>query len=109
MIHVLLLQAGGSPYGSIGLMLVMFAIFYFFMIRPQVQKQKKQKTFQESLAKGQQVVTTSGLHGRIEKIEGDTITIQADTKTYLKFTSSAISRELTDEVYNAKATEAAKS
>jgi preprotein translocase subunit YajC len=45
----------------------MFAVIYFFFIRPQSQKVKKEKAFVEGLQKGDQVVTTNGIHGTIDK------------------------------------------
>ena len=61
---------------TIAPMLVMFVAFYFLMIRPQMTKAKKEKTFQESLKVGTRVVTTSGIHGRIAAIADDGVVVE---------------------------------
>ncbi len=50
-------------------LVVMFAIMYFFMIRPQQKKQKEIRNFQNSLKVGQKVVTGGGVHGEVKKVE----------------------------------------
>jgi preprotein translocase subunit YajC len=60
--------AAESPFGSLGTMLplvLMFVVLYFVMIRPQMKRQKEHKTMIEALAKGDEVVTSGGLAGRI--------------------------------------------
>ena len=60
-----------SPFGSLGTMLplvLMFVVLYFVMIRPQMKRQKEHKTMIEALAKGDEVVTSGGLAGRITKL-----------------------------------------
>ena len=51
------------------MLVVMFAIMYFFMIRPQQKKQKEIRNFQNSLKVGQKVVTGGGVHGGVKKVE----------------------------------------
>jgi preprotein translocase subunit YajC len=63
--------ASDSPFGSLGTMLplvLMFVVLYFVMIRPQMKRQKEHKTMIEALAKGDEVVTSGGLLGKISKI-----------------------------------------
>ncbi|MBK7739087.1 MAG: preprotein translocase subunit YajC [Saprospiraceae bacterium] len=64
------------------------------MLRPQIKKQKEQQKFGEALAKGNDVVTSSGIIGRISKIEGNIVTLQVDPKTYIKVTKGSISKSL---------------
>ncbi len=75
-------------------MVLIFVAFYFLMIRPQINKQKKEKLFQNSLKPGQRIVTTSGIHGRVFSIEKDGIVIET-LSGKLKFELAAVSRELT--------------
>lgn len=82
-------------FSSILLLFGMIAVMYFFMLRPQIKKQKDQNSFQDTLAKGMDVVTASGMIGRINKIEDNIITLQVDPKTFIKVTKGAISKELT--------------
>lgn len=94
MILFFLLQAsGGFAYGQIVMMLLVFAVFYFFMIRPQQKKAKDAKAYQESLKKGDTVVTLGGLHGRIYSIQPETVTIEVDRAVKLTFDKAAISME----------------
>jgi preprotein translocase subunit YajC len=63
--------ATDSPFGSLGTMLplvLMFVVLYFVMIRPQMKRQKEHKTMIDALAKGDEVVTSGGLLGKISKI-----------------------------------------
>jgi preprotein translocase subunit YajC len=76
-----------------------FATFYFFMIRPQVKKQKEQQKFQDAVEKGDEVVTASGIIGKIQKIEDQIIHLAIDSKTVIRVTKSSISKEMTDSLH----------
>ncbi|HZH69822.1 MAG TPA: preprotein translocase subunit YajC [Flavobacteriaceae bacterium] len=73
---------------------LMFAVVYLFMIRPQLQKQKKEKKFITSLKKGDKVVTKSGLHGKVMDINEDQTLVIETGAGKLKFESSSISMEM---------------
>jgi preprotein translocase subunit YajC len=74
-----------------GLMLV---VLYFFMIRPQQKKMKAQKKFIEELKKGDFIVTTGGIHGKVSSLdEGATVVIDSEG-TRLKIEKSSISSDL---------------
>jgi preprotein translocase subunit YajC len=60
---------GGGSMSFIIMMVAIFAIMYFFMIRPQQKRQKEIKEFQNSLAEGTQVVTGGGIYGTVKKID----------------------------------------
>lgn len=57
--------------GTLFMLIAIFAIFYFFMIRPQQKKQKELQKSRESMKSGDKVVTAGGIHGRIKEV-GDT-------------------------------------
>ena len=76
-------------------LILIFGVLYFFMIRPQAKKQKEQNKFLGEIQKGDEVVTSSGMIGKINKIEGNTITLQVDTKTFIKVVKGALSNEMT--------------
>jgi len=78
---------------------LIIAVFYLFIIRPQSKRQKEQTRFGSSLEKGKEVVTASGMLGKINKIEGDVITLEVGTKTFVKIVRSSISKEMTDSLY----------
>jgi preprotein translocase subunit YajC len=62
------LQASTSGLSSMLPFLAMIVVIYFFMIRPQMSKQKKEKKFQAEIKKGTRVITSSGIHGKIQLI-----------------------------------------
>ena len=76
--------------------LLMFVVFYFFFIRPQAKKQKEQNNFINNLQKGEEVVTMSGIVGKISKVEDLTVQLEVEGKTFIKFTKTAVSKEMTD-------------
>ena len=67
-------------------------VFYFFMIRPQVKKSKDQKKYVNELKKGDRVVTTAGIHGRIIEVAEATFLVEVDNGK-IRFDKSAISLE----------------
>ncbi len=73
----------------------MFVVVFFFMIRPQIKRQKKEREFEEGLVKGKKVITKSGLHGKIlDIIESKNIVVLETPAGKLNFDKSAISAEL---------------
>lgn len=91
MTTTILLQAGGFGYQQMIMMGLIVLVFYFFMIRPQMKKQKDQKKFADELKKGDRVITTAGLHGRIAEVGETTIVIDTEFGSKMKFDKSAIS------------------
>jgi len=96
----LLLQAPAGPGGSVPvqllLMVGMFVVMYFFMIRPQAKKAKEQKKFADSIASGEQIVTTAGIHARINRVNEDsTLQIEISRGTFMTIERSAVSMEMT--------------
>lgn len=73
----------------------MILVLYFFMLRPQINKQKKEKAFQAEIKKGAKVITTSGIHGKIVEVNATDNTVTIETGAgKIKFERSAISMEL---------------
>ena len=62
-------QGGGGMTSFLIMMVAIFAIMYFFMIRPQQKRQKEIQNFQNSLQEGTQVVTGGGIYGTVKKID----------------------------------------
>ena len=94
-----LLQAFDT--GSLLFFGAMMLVFWLFLLRPQAKRQKEQRTFMESLQKGDDVVTTSGFLGRINKMDGDIVTVELANKLFVRVTKNSISKEMTDAVYAA--------
>ncbi|WP_319543961.1 preprotein translocase subunit YajC [uncultured Pseudodesulfovibrio sp.] len=70
---------GGILGGPLPMLVLMFAIFYFLLIRPQQKKQKTHKAMLEALKKGDKVWTNGGILGAIVDIDGDNLTIEIAT------------------------------
>ncbi len=98
-LETLLLQAAPGP-GGIGmpifLMVGMFVVMYFFMIRPQAKRAKEQKKFSDSIVPGEQIVTSAGIHGKIYKAnDDDTLQLEISRGTFMTIDRSAVSMEMT--------------
>ena len=102
MLNSILLQASnGSGGGYLPLFLVaMVAIFYFFMIRPQQQKQKDQKKFIQEVKKGDKVVTVGGIHGKVISVNDMTIILEVDRGAKITFEKSSLSLEASKKKQN---------
>lgn len=72
--------------------IVMFVAMWFILIRPAQKRQKATATMQNSLKRGDKVVTVGGLHGEVDAIEDTTVYIIVDGNTRLKFERQAIGR-----------------
>lgn len=91
---ITILQAAGqqSMWPSIIMMVALFAIVYFFMIRPQQKKQKEINNFRNALTVGQDVVTIGGIHGTIKHIDEvkQTVSLRVASGVEITFEKSAI-------------------
>ena len=74
-------------------LIIIFGIFYFILIRPQQQKQKKHKAMLESLEKGDKVITIGGFYGIIKEIKKDTITLEIAKDVFVNTTRNAIGQK----------------
>lgn len=90
---------------SLGLLLVMFVVFYFILIRPQRKKDKELKEQMNKLAVGDRVVTIGGLVGFVANIKDDQVTISTSAaNTLVTFTKSAIQSVVKREQLNSDGT-----
>ena len=88
---------GGDGMSSLIMLGLMVLVFWFFMIRPQMKKQKELRKFRDGLAKGDHIVTIGGIHGKILEITDTTVLVQSDN-TKLRFDKSAISQSSEDQL-----------
>ena len=92
--NTILLQAQGQGggMGMIIMLVVLFAIMYFFMIRPQNKKQKEIQKFRNELTVGKEVVTIGGVYGTIKSIDevANTVTLEVATGVKIIFAKEAI-------------------
>ena len=75
-----------------GPLILIFAIFYFLIIRPQQKRQKELRAMLSALGKGDKVVTNSGIHGTIFKLGEDTITVEIADKVRVQIERGQVSR-----------------
>lgn len=76
-------------------LILIFVVAYFFMIRPQMKRQKDEKKFTAELKKGDRIITKSGLHGKIVELNDKDFSCVIETMAgRLKFDRSAISMEM---------------
>ena len=92
---LILLQSssGSSGVSSFIPIILIFVVIYFFMIRPQINKQKEEDLFQSKLKKGDTIVTIGGIHGKISFIKDYKIVININENTKITIDRNAISRE----------------
>ncbi len=86
---------GGNGSGILSvlpLMIGMFAIMYFLIIRPQQKQRKERETLLAAVKKGDRVVTTSGLYGTVVGLSETTVTLKVADQVRLDFERSAIGR-----------------
>lgn len=73
-------------------LILVVVVFYFFMIRPQMKKQKELKKFRENLQVGDKVVTIGGIHGKILEVADTTVLLSCESSTKMRLEKSAISQ-----------------
>lgn len=84
-------SVGGSNWMTLVSMLLMFAVFYFLLIRPQEKKRKEHEQTLETIKKGEDVLTSSGIFGKVAKINDDgTLIIEIAENVTIKIVKSAI-------------------
>lgn len=86
-------SGGGS--GMLYMLGAMFVVMYFFMIRPQMKKNKAQIAFKDSISKGDKIVTTGGIHGKIAEIRDTTFIIDTEGGGKLRIDKSSVSMDAT--------------
>jgi len=85
--------AGGGANAITGFvfpLVIVMAIFYFILIRPQIKRQKQHQQMISSLQKGDKVITTGGIHGTIVGIKGDVLVLKVADTTKLEVSKSAV-------------------
>ena len=96
---ILMMQPEGSeanPLMSFLPLLLIVVVFYFFMIRPQMKRQKDTRKFREGLAKGDKVVTTGGIYGKITEIKETTIVLEIAKDVQIKVDKNGIIKDMSD-------------
>lgn len=77
-------------------LLLIIVVFWLFMIRPQMKRQKELKKFREALQKGDKIVTTGGIYGKVAEIQEYAIIMEVEGGVRLKIDKSAVIKDMTD-------------
>ena len=83
--------AQGGGFGAFVPLILMFVIFYFLLIRPQQKKQKQQREMISSLKKGDRIITSGGIYGRITGITDTVVTLEISEKVRVKVARGNVS------------------
>lgn len=98
-LNTILLQAqaaGGSSWSFIVMMVLIFAVMWFFMIRPQQKRQKELNNFRNSLQAGQKVITAGGIYGKIKELKDNYVIIEVDNNVSIRVAKDMIMKDPTD-------------
>ena len=93
----LIAQQSGSNVTFLISLVLMVAIFYFLLIRPQQRRVKQQRSLVDSLRIGDEVITIGGMFGTILEIEDETITLDAGAGTRLRYLKQAVARKFVED------------
>ena len=92
----------GQPAGATGQsnplvtflpLILVFVVFYFFMIRPQMKKQKEVTSYRSSLKKGDKVITTGGVYGKIYEVKDNYVTVDVGGDIKLRIDKNALLKD----------------
>ncbi len=93
MYNLITLQAGGAEGSGImnlGMIVLIIAIFYFFMIRPQQKKQKEIRKFREGIKVGDSVVSAGGIYGKVRKIKENVIVLEISSNVMINIDKNSV-------------------
>ena len=101
MLSVFLQSATSGIFNILPFYIAIFAVMYFFLLRPQMKRRKEETAFRKEIVKGSKIVTTSGIHGKIVEVGETTLIIESEN-TRLKIERAAVSKEMSAQ-YEVKA------
>lgn len=87
---------GGSNWSMILMLVLLFVVMWFLMIRPQRKQQKELEKFRSELQKGQKVVTAGGIYGTIKEIKERYILLEVDNNVCIRVDKSTINKTNVD-------------
>ena len=85
-----------NPLVSLWPLLLIIVVFYLFMIRPQVKKQKELKKYRQALQNGDKVITTGGIYGKIVGVSDQTVILEVEDQSRIKVDKNAILKDAKD-------------
>jgi len=96
LLFVIAQQQQQSMLGMFLPLVLIIVVFYFFMIRPQMKRQKETQKFRDALQRGDKVVTSGGIYGRIDEIKDNIIFLEVAPNIKLKVDKSVVLKDMTD-------------
>lgn len=89
-------QPMGSGWMSIAMIVLIFVVMYFFMIRPQQKRQKELNQFRASLKKGDKIVTVGGIYGTVAEVKEDKVLVEIDSNVKILVDKAAVVKDMAD-------------
>lgn len=86
-------QGGGTPFSAILPFVLIFGLFYFLIIRPQQRQSRERKKMLAEIKRGDSVITTGGIHGRVITVDGDELTVEIAKGINVRMVRSGISEK----------------
>ena len=96
MLNYILLQAaeggatGGNSWSFWVMMVLIFVVFYFFMIRPQTKKQKELQKQREAMKNGDKVITAGGIYGKIKEVQENAFLVEISNGVVIKVDKGSV-------------------
>lgn len=106
-VMTILLQAaeGNGAGGSLQFLIMMvliFGVMYFFMIRPQQKRQKELMKFRNALEKGQKIITAGGIYGTVKEVKETYVLVEVDNNVAIRVDKSMVMKDTSDLAQQAK-------
>jgi len=96
LLFITLQQQAANPLATFLPLVLIIVVFYFFMIRPQMKRQKELRKFHESLQKGDKVVIAGGVYGKVLEVKDEYVVVEIDENVKVKVVKSTVIRDSSD-------------
>ena len=93
---IMLQSAGGGSAQFLIMMVLIFGVMYFLMIRPQQKKQKELVKFRNALEKGQKIVTAGGIYGTVKEVKEGYVLVEVDSNVAIRVDKNMVMRDPSD-------------
>ena len=93
---IMLQAAGGGSAQFLIMMVLIFGVMYFLMIRPQQKKQKELVKFRNALEKGQTIVTAGGIYGTVKEVKEGYVLVEVDSNVAIRVDKNMVMRDPSD-------------
>lgn len=91
-------EGATNPWVQLMPFALIIVVFYFFMIRPQMKRQKELRKYREALKKGDKIVTTGGIYGKVSEIKEDKVIMEISENVKITIDKSAVIMDMSDAV-----------